>query len=279
MKAVCGIAVVAGFLLALTGGLVMAGEDQIVEAIVDARLATKPFPLPGSQIDGLSPDKAYQLQKKLAEVMAQKGHKVSGFKGGLTSAPAQKKFGVEHPLMGPLFANGLYEPGTMVETTSFIRPFIETEVGYVVGKKIDQPMESADSLKSHIQAVAPVIELPDLRFAELKGLTAADLVVDAVASAGYLVGRSRKPEDVSLDDVTVTLQRDGETVNEGRAKDALGGQWEALAWLVNEAVDRGWTIEPGHILITGALGKMIPAKPGSYVADFGELGKISFSVK
>jgi 2-keto-4-pentenoate hydratase len=49
--------------------------------------------------------------------------------------------------------------------------------------------------------------------------------------------------------------------------------------LINTVVQQGWKIEPGQILITGALPKAIPGKPGKYVADFEKLGKISFEIK
>ena len=44
-------------------------------------------------------------------------------------------------------------------------------------------------------------------------------------------------------------------------------------------IEQGWTIEPGHILLTGALGKMVPGKTGKYIADYGPLGKIAFEIK
>jgi 2-keto-4-pentenoate hydratase len=44
-------------------------------------------------------------------------------------------------------------------------------------------------------------------------------------------------------------------------------------------IEQGWPIEPGNILLTGALGKMLPGKPGKYVADYGSFGKIIFEVK
>jgi 2-keto-4-pentenoate hydratase len=68
-------------------------------------------------------------------------------------------------------------------------------------------------------------------------------------------------------------------VNQGKAADALGDQWKALLWLVNGVVEHGYTIDPGQILITGAMGKMIPGKPGKYDGDWGVLGKMSWTVK
>jgi 2-keto-4-pentenoate hydratase len=69
-----------------------------------------------------------------------------------------------------------------------------------------------------------------------------------------------------------------EVVNQGKGTDALAGQWKAALWLVNTMVKQGWKIEPGHIIITGALGRMVPGKPGNYIADYGNLGTITFEI-
>ena len=58
-----------------------------------------------------------------------------------------------------------------------------------------------------------------------------------------------------------------------------GRSVESGAVALNSAVEQGYKVEPGHILITGALGKLVPGKPGKYVADYGDFGKISFEVK
>ena len=50
-------------------------------------------------------------------------------------------------------------------------------------------------------------------------------------------------------------------------------------WLINTIVQQGWKIKRGQIIITGALPKAIPGKPGKYTADFEKLGKISFEIK
>jgi 2-keto-4-pentenoate hydratase len=49
----------------------------------------------------------------------------------------------------------------------------------------------------------------------------------------------------------------------------MGDQWEALRWLVNTVLAEGYAIEPGQLLMTGALGGAHPASPGRYRAEFG----------
>jgi len=137
------------------------------------------------------------------------------------------------------------------------------------------------SLKKLIKEVCPAVELPDIRFAEMEGLTEADLIIliaGAVSSAKYIVGKPVPADSLDVTDLKITLTQDGFTVNEGKARDAMGDQWEALLWLVNGAIERGYVIEPGHIMITGAVGHIVPGKPGKYEGDWGELGKVSWTI-
>lgn len=96
--------------------------------------------------------------------------------------------------------------------------------------------------------------------------------------AGFIVGSKREVDRLDVNSLRVVLKRDAEIVNRDQGKDALGGQWQAALWLVNTMVKQGWKIEAGHILLTGALGRMVPGKPGKYIADYGNFGSISFTI-
>ncbi len=113
----------------------------------------------------------------------------------------------------------------------------------------------------------------------MKTVNGQDIVVDAVGSAKYIVGKKIPADKLDVGTVEVTLTLDGNVVNQGKAADCLGDQWKALLWLVNTAIAKGWTLEPGQVLITGAMGAMIPGKPGKYEGKWGPLGTISWTVK
>ena len=105
------------------------------------------------------------------------------------------------------------------------------------------------------------------------------MIAANVAAAQFITGSERSFMGLELKDVSVTLTLEGEVINEGKGSDALGDPWNVLLWMANKTLDQGWKIEPGQIIITGALGKVIPGKVGKYVADFGELGEISFEIR
>jgi 2-keto-4-pentenoate hydratase len=256
-----------------------AGGDEIVKSLLEGHSSVRPVPLPSVQAPDLTLEKAYAVQKDLVKALVAKGDAVRGFKAALTSPAGQKHFGVNEPLLAPLLKSGQQEPDAQVNTKLFVRPFIETEIGYVAGQRIDKPVSDVDALKKMISEVFPAVELPDIRFEDMKGVKGPDIVADAIGSAQYIVGKRFPAGQVDVSQVEVRLVHDGEVVNQGKAADVMGDQWTALLWLVNGAIGQGWTIEPGHILITGAMGRMIPGKPGTYQGDWGPLGTVSWTVK
>ena len=58
----------------------------------------------------------------------------------------------------------------------------------------------------------------------------------------------------------------------------MGGQIQAVCWLINKAIAHGYTLEPGQLLMTGALGGPQPGKAGHYVGDYGDFGRIEFDL-
>ncbi len=271
-----------GVLVGCLVGLTPAWGDSpaaLIDAMVKARAEVKPLTLPSLLAPDLDVTKAYSVQKDLIKALTSKGDKVCGFKAALTSEAGRKRFGVDKSLLAPLLKSGEVLDGTVLEKKQFVVPMIENEVGFVAGKTIATPVKDVEALKALITEVFPAVEFPDLRYAPLKDLKGADLVADATASCKHLVGKKIPLQQVDVTKVEVTLTLDAGEINRGKASDAMGDQWQALLWLVNGALEQGWTIEPGYIFITGAMGKMVPAIPGSYKGDYGALGTLSFTIR
>lgn len=100
-----------------------------------------------------------------------------------------------------------------------------------------------------------------------------------VSAKQFILGEEQTAGDMDLNNLEVKLSLDGLVVNTGRGSDAMGDQWEAALWLINTSLEQGWDLKPGQVVITGALGKMIPGKPGKYEADLGGLGRLRFTIK
>lgn len=273
--------VLLALILALAGGPAAALEadyDRLAGTLLDAWRARQPFPLVSAAAPGIDLQTAYRVQKVYVQQRLL-DDRIAGFKAGLTAAAAQRRFGVSVPVAGVLFASGRLLRDSVVERSGYAQLLVETEIGFVVSRPIRTPLGSVAELKEHIQSVLPAIELAEGAFADMQALTGPDIAAADVGAARFIAGTPLLLDDRDLNAVTVTLYRDGEVVYEGRGGDVLGDQWRAALWLVNTVLELGWIVDTGHILITGAMGRIVPGQPGRYRADFGALGEIRFEVR
>ncbi|MFQ5787314.1 MAG: 2-keto-4-pentenoate hydratase [Thermodesulfobacteriota bacterium] len=256
----------------------LADVTEVVNLLIEANKDNKPIPIISDRFPHIDENAAYKIQNKFVKQRLENDN-IAGFKAGLTSNKSQKKFGLETPVAGVLLASGKNKGSPIIDIKNFKMPVIETEIGFIIGKTINKPIQEINMLVDKIGAVVPVIEIPDIGFEDTKRVKGVDIIASNVGATDFIIGDEKLFKEIDINEIIVTLYFNGNVVNRGIATDAMGNQLKALLWLVNTIVNQGWEIEPDQILITGVLGKMIPGKQGKYFANFGILGKISFNVK
>jgi 2-keto-4-pentenoate hydratase len=253
-------------------------KQNLADLLMQAEATHQSIPVLSVQYPAMDIPLAYRVQKTYVEKKLTT-EKIAGFKAGLTSRRGQKRFGVSAPIAGVLFESGKLTGKVTVDKEAFRHLMLETEIGFVIGSPMTQPVDDVAALRKSIKAVMPIIELPDVGFADMKRLTGVDIIAANVSAKQFIAGQPQLVDGVDLNTLTVTLSLDGQEMSQGIGAEASGDQWQAALWLVNTMIEQGWTIEPGNILLTGALGKMLPGNPGEYVADYGSFGTIIFEVK
>jgi len=257
---------------------VQEGSYRVTEALRNQQPVPMLSPLYGKE---LTIDRAYRIQRLTQEQLFQ-GRAPAGFKGGLTNAAAQQRYGANEPIAGVLPPGAMLKAdeidGYRVRLKDFRQPMVEVEVGYRVAQRITQTLPDVKTLQSYLGEVMPAVELPDMQLASAD-VRAVDIIVANAYASHVITGLGRAPALTDPNAVSVTLYKDGEVLNQGAGRDVSGDQWQALLWLVNRTIESGWTIEPGQVLITGAMGKPVPMSGGIYVADFGRFGRLEWSVE
>ena len=234
-------------------------DANLVSALVGAIRNRVAFPAMPAD---LSLDDGYEIQKLVVDAVAD--GTIAGWKAGMTAPAGQAAFGLTHPLIGSLYAWGRLENGATVEMVPGIK--LECEIGITI---------DADG---NAQSAGPVIEVPRMMWGSPDDAKGSNLTATNIAAYHYIVGE-QQPIRNDYDQISVSLTRDGESVCEASLADALGGPLPALEWMLNEARDRGMTPSDGMLLITGACGGIHDGEPGSYVADYGPLGSIQFTIQ
>lgn len=264
------------------GGAAAMDLEQAALKVYRAAAERAPFPILSEEYIDMTEADSYAVQKvyslkRLGEL------RPAGFKAGLTTEATMKRFGVSNPLAAPLFPEGAMDGSTesvAINRASFGNLMLEAEIAFILAEPIETLLQNEAEVRAKVAAVAAAVELPDLFFTTPKLMKAVDINASAIASKAWILGKKVPlAEAPDLNALIPIMTLDGAEVNRGKGSDALEDQWKALLWLVNKMVEEGWTMQKGDVLLTGALGNMIPAKPGEYVYSIEPLGQIRFSVQ
>lgn len=201
---------------------------------------------------------------------------IAGYKAaGVASLEA------DHPLVGVIPDSIDYaDPGEIVVDLNDGAPrHVETEIGYRFHQAVTAPVDTVDALRTCVDAVAAVIEVPGGAVEAFRPVTGTDLVAWNINGKCMIVGPGQDPTGLDPDTVDITLTLNGEVINTARGDMAAAGQWPTLLKTVNHLLAQGYVIAPGQVISNGALGKINRARAGNYQADFGVLGKIEFEAR
>jgi 2-keto-4-pentenoate hydratase len=125
--------------------------------------------------------------------------------------------------------------------------------------------------------VLPAIEIVDSRIADW-AITLADTVADNASSAAFVLGcEPRLLTQLDLRTCGMVLEVDGAVASVGAGAACLGHPLNAAAWLARTMAGNGEPLRAGDLVLTGALGPMVPIGPGATIrATVGGLGTCSF---
>jgi len=268
-------------LLLLAALPVTADEAALGAAIIEANAAAAETPRVSVLDPKIDLDGAYRVQQLVVDHMLAGGDSVGGYKAGLTGKLARWWFDIDDPVFGVIPASGLRRSGDAIDQPKGRHMLLETEIAFVAGARIDEPVADVAALKPLIRGVAPVIEAPAGGFPESQArkLTVTDIVANNVSAHILIVGEEHSAKGLNLAKLAAVMKRGDKVVSKGTGADAMGDPWEAALWLVNVAVRQGRVIEPGHYLSTGVIGERVESEPGRYMANFGELGEIGFEIR
>jgi len=221
----------------------------------------------------------YAVQQHLVRMLLADGDRISGYKVGLTSRPMQQMIGVDSPDYGPVLASTVYPSGAQVPLSRFIQPRIEAEIVFVLGERLEGPGVSVAEASRATAGVVAAMEIIDSRIAGWR-IKLADTVAD-LASSGAVAISSRIVPPAGLDTrlIGMLLTRNGELADTGAGAAALGDPLRVLAWLANTLGEHEIALEPGHLVMTGAMHAAVPMAVGDvFRADFDRLGPVTVRV-
>jgi len=221
-------------------------------------------------------DAAYAVQATNVAAAVAEGRKVSGRKIGVTSKAVQQQIGVTQPDFGTLFADTEYGDGGQIDLETLIQPRAEAEVGFLIGRDLEDPPFTFSRIVRAIEYAIPAIEIVDSRI-ENWDITIVDTVADNASCGAYVLGsRPMRLRDVDVRRTTMTMAMDDAVVSTGKGSACLGNPLLAVQWLANALAERGQPLMAGDAILSGALGPLSPITgQGTLVASLGDLGEVA----
>lgn len=227
-------------------------------------------------IAALGIDGAYAVQSELTRRAIAGARTLVGRKIGLTSKAVQTQLGVDQPDYGMLFADMEIADHEIIPLARFLQPRVEAEIAFVLDRDLDDAEITLGKLIPAIAFALPAIEIVDSRIADWK-ISILDTIADNASSGAYVLGGSpAKIGDLDLRLCGMSMELKGEPVSVGCGAACLGNPLNAALWLARRMAALGSPLKAGDVVLSGALGPMIPVTPGaSYTARINGLGTIT----
>jgi 2-keto-4-pentenoate hydratase len=222
-------------------------------------------------------DTAYAVQEYNWKRFLAAGRLSVGHKIGLTAAVVQKQLGVDEPDFGILYADTRVRDGEEVDLCRLIQAKVEGEIAFVLKRDLDVDQLTFEDVIAATDYVSPAIEIVDSRIRNWD-IRLLDTVADNASSGLFVLGEARRGlQGLDLASLHMTLSSGGgRIISQGTGADCMGDPVLATLWLARKAVALERPLLAGDVVLSGALGPMVPVTPGShFVVAIEELGEVS----
>ena len=232
--------------------------DELYESWLLCRMVE---PVTGRGIE-LTVEEAYRIQERAIARRLAAGERIVGKKIGVTSQAVMDLLGVRQPDFGYLLDGMVYNAGQAIAMSRLIQPKAEGEIAFLMKRDLTGPGVSAADVLAATEGVMACFEIVDSRIRDWQ-IKIQDTVADN-ASCGVLVLGDRLVDAKRLDLALcgMVLEKNGEIVVTGAGAASMGHPVNAVVWLANTLGQLGSGLKAGDIVLSGALGAMVPVRAG-----------------
>lgn len=248
--------------------------DELYDAFVNRGT----LPNLRDRVAGITIVDAYHIQARFVARRVAAGETIVGKKIGVTSKAIQDAIGVFEPDFGQLTSAMAYEDGATVDLGRLIQPRAEAEIAFVLKHDLIGPGITATDVLRATDHVRTCFEIVDSRI-EGWDIKIQDTVADNASCGVYALGSAKvDPRDVDLTLAGLLVEKNGEPVASGVGAAVQGSPLNSVAWLANTLGRLGIPFGAGEVILSGALGPLIPIADGdTLVASIGGLGSCTLS--
>lgn len=246
--------------------------DELYESLV-TRKTIQPF---SSRYPDMTIEDAYHVQQRMIARRLEQGEKIVGKKIGVTSKAVMNMLGVHQPDFGYLLDGMVYNEGESIEIDTLIQPKAEGEIAFLLKKDLKGPGVTAADVIAATEGVMACFEIVDSRIQDWK-IKIQDTVADNASCGVFVLGDKLVDiADIDLGLVGMVLEKNGQIEVTGAGAATLSHPVNAMVWLTNTLGKLGITLKAGDIVLSGAMGAMVPVSRGDNLRiTIGEIGGCS----
>lgn len=244
-------------------------HDQKLEAaaaaLCEAQRSLTPIEPLSGDFEAGDIDAAYAVQSLVTERGLAERRRLVGRKIGLTAAAVQRQMGIDQPDFGVLFADMAVPEGETAPADRLIQPKVEGEIAFVLGSDLREAQPTPADVIAAVDYAVAAIEIVDSRISDWR-IDIFDTIADNASSGLFVLGSEPRPLGaLDLRHCGMVLDVDGVPASVGAGAACLGHPLNAALWLARKMVAVGRPLAAGDVILSGALGPMTPAPPGSHV--------------
>jgi 2-keto-4-pentenoate hydratase len=222
----------------------------------------------------LSLDQAYAVQLALLGRYEASGHRLAGWKVGLTSAAIQEQVGVHEPVFGFLLESAHRASGTVFEAADLVSPRIEDELCFTLRDRLTGPGVTLEHARRAIGTVAPALELVERRHDVTAALELA--LADNAQQRAFITGPAIGLGDLDPSEVEVEVSVDGRLVDRASGAAVLGDPVASVVWLADALARFDRSLDGGMRIMSGSFTRQHEVGPGDRVeAAFTGIGSVA----
>lgn len=257
--------------------------EQLARTLADAWRRGTTIPLPHADASVASRADAYAVQDRMAELI---GERCIGWKVGAAVKAVQVLEGHDGPIVGRMFAPGLYTSPASTPASLYDGYKIECEFAFRFRQAVAaraQPYTRYD-LAPRIE-LHPGLELAGCRYQRegaARRFTTHDAISDNGGGGAYVVSQEAYPDwgGIDFERLPIEARIDGGPPIEIYQGELRRDPVDILVETVNGLAERGIGFASGDLLSTGSLSVPTPLRKGqTYVARFGNLATLSVTMK
>lgn len=241
-------------------------RKDIARKIYQCTQERTPMPLLTAAYPDLDLADAYHIQNNVVSLFTNAGSRIKGYKIGLTSKAVQQLVSSTEPNFSPLL-NHMFKPeADELVRAQWLTPVVESEMAFMIKHRLAGPGINVADVIHATDFVLPAIEIADFRVARAAGMDVRDITADMGAAGGVVLGGNPVSLlDIDIRTVNCSLVVNGEERANGAASAVLGNPLSAVAWLANKLSEFGLALEPGQVILSGAMHNAQPAEAGDEI--------------